>query len=166
MTDELRKALKQAGLVSQKKLRQAKHRDRVRRKELGEEGLQAEQERREQEHRADLARRKEVDRERERALQAGRVEADRAARIAHLLQDANLLPREGGPRRFYFETPSGAIPCVEVSESLAQRLIQGDAAIADAHGILPVNFAVISGKAARQLATLEKSRLLHWNART
>jgi hypothetical protein len=165
MSDDLRKALEKSGLASQKKLRQAKHQDRVRRKQLGEEGLEAERAQREQDHRAEQAARRNADRARERTRQAQQAEAARAAKITHLLQEANLLPREAGPRRFYFETPAGTIPFVEVSEALARRLIQGDAAIADAAGILPAGFAVISGKAAAELAALEKPRLLHWNVR-
>ncbi|MBM3318243.1 MAG: hypothetical protein FJY75_10385, partial [Candidatus Eisenbacteria bacterium] len=46
---DLRKALKDAGVVSEKELRQARHADRVRRKELGEEGLEAQREHREAE---------------------------------------------------------------------------------------------------------------------
>jgi len=165
MADDLRKALKKAGLASEKEIRQARHQDRVRRKELGADGLAAERERLERERRAEQARRREADRERERAMQARHDEETRASRLAGILQDADVLPREGGPRRFFFEIPAQRIVFVDVSEGLARRLALGDAAIIDAQGILPREFAIVSGKAAREVESIDRKRVLLWNAR-
>jgi len=165
MADDLKKALKKAGLASEKEVRQARHQDRLRRKELGEEGLAEERERLERERRAEQARRREADRERERDLQAKREERSRVARLSGILQDADVLAREGGPRRFFFETPSGPIFFVDVSEGLARRLALGDAAVIAAQGVLPREFAIVSGKAAREIEQIERARILFWNAK-
>jgi hypothetical protein len=165
MSDDIRKALKKAGLASERDVRQAKHQDRMRRTELGAEGLAAERRRVELEQREEQARRRQADRERERLLQTRREEQGRLGRIAGLLQDEDLLLREAGPRRFFFEMPSGRIAFTDVSETLARRLIQGDAAVIHAAGILPREFAVVSGKAAREIEQLDRARVLFWNAR-
>ena len=165
MSDDIRKALKKAGLASDKDVRQAKHQDRLRRTELGTEGLAAERRRVELEQQAEQARRRQADRERERLLQARREEQGRLGKIAGLLQDADLLLREAGPRRFFFEMPGGEIVFVDVAEALARRLIQGDAAVIHAGGILPREFSIVSGKAAREIEQLDRARVLFWNAR-
>ncbi|MFH1143194.1 MAG: DUF2058 family protein [Candidatus Eisenbacteria bacterium] len=157
--------MKRAGLASDKEIRQAQHQERVRRKELGQEGLEEERRRLERERQAAQVRRRDADRERERLLQQRREAQSRTARIAGLLQDADTLPREGGPRRFFFEMPAGPIAFIDVSEGLARRLVQGDAAIVAARGLLARDFAVVGGKAAREVEQLDRERLLFWNIR-
>lgn len=165
MSDDIRKALKKAGLASEKDLRRTRHEERVRRTEMGAEGLAEEQQRREQERLAEEARKRQADRDRERAMQTRREEETRLGKLAGLLQEADVLGREGGPRRFFFELPDGAIVFVDVSESLARRLIQGDAAIIRATGVLSKEFSVVSGKAAKEIEQLDRARVLFWNAR-
>ena len=54
---------------------------------------------------------------------------------------------------------------VEVSPGACKRLSQGDVAIVNAEGILRTEFALITGKDAHQLDSLDASRILVWNAR-
>ena len=162
---DMRDALRKAGLASKKELRQVKHRDRVRRKDLGKDGLAAEREQGEAEHRAEGEDKKRADRAREKdRAQHQRDEAVRT-RLASLLQENDLSSREGGPKRFYFETPDGHISFLEVSPNLVRRLAQGDAAIVSAADVLRADFIPIPGKAAHELHRLAPERILLWNAR-
>jgi len=161
---DLRKALKDAGVVSEKELRQARHADRVRRKELGEEGLEAQREHREAELRVEQAERKRADAEGQRRLRAEQEAAGRAARLAALLRAQDLAAREAGSARYYFTMPGGEIAYVEVGDGLSRRLAQGDAAIVDGRGLLDREFGIIPGKAAAELDGIARERIIVWHA--
>jgi uncharacterized protein YaiL (DUF2058 family) len=162
---DMRDALRKAGLASEKEVRQAKHRDRVRRTELGEEGLARERAAREAAQAAERTHKKQEDRAREAAQKEARDREERRQRLATLLQENDLMGREGGPRRFYFVTPERTISFLAVSPQLARRLAQGDAAVVAAAPELHADFAVISGKAAHELSAIDPERILFWNAR-
>jgi len=165
---DMRDALRKAGLVSDRDLRQASHQERVRRKELGEDGLESERRRREEESRREEAERRAADRERERDRsreQGLRRQPPTAASrkpLAELLRGGGLLPREAGPRRFYFETREGEIRFLDVSDGLARRLTQGDAAIVDTRGILSGDFGAVAKDTAREVLGLAPERVLFW----
>ncbi len=163
---DMRDALRKAGVVSEKKIRQAKHRDRVRRKESGADGLDRERLLKEEEHRAELARKKREDLAREQRLRAQKETDAQQARLRGLLLENDLMAREGGPRRFYFETPSGPITFLDVSPHLARRLSQGVVAIVNSGDVLGTDFAAIPGKTAHELKALEADRIIFWNTRT
>jgi uncharacterized protein YaiL (DUF2058 family) len=162
---DMKDALRRAGLASNKDLRQAAHQERVRKKQLGEEGLAAERHRKAEEYQAEQKRGKQEDREREEALRAQRENAERRTKVERLLSDGDLTTREAGPRRFYFETPGGRIFFLDVSPALVRRFSQGDAAIVDTRGILRADFAAVSGKVAHEVALLDSARILLWNTR-
>lgn len=162
---DLRKALREAGLVSEKQVRQAKHTQRVKRKELGEEGLAAQRAARAAEREAEAARKREADRQRNEAVLQEKATEGSRTRVHSLLREESLLEREAGPKRFYFALPDGLITFLEVSPGLAKRLTQGDAAIVGAEGVLKSEFTAISGKAAAELERLDRGRILMWNAR-
>ncbi len=162
---DMKDALRKAGLVSGKQVRRVQHTERVRRKELGEEGLEAERRRREADREAELERKKATDRARQEALEADREEESTRYRVETLLLESNLMGREAGPKRFYFEHPDGYIHFLDVSPPLARRLQMGDAAIVEAHGILSTDFVAIPGKAAHELERIERERILFWNIR-
>jgi uncharacterized protein YaiL (DUF2058 family) len=162
---DMRKALKQAGVVSDKQARQAAHADRVHRKELGEEGLAAERERRDETLREEQAQAKRAAAEREREVHAQKGAESRRLRMAQLVRAHDLGAQEAGPHRFYFALADGEIAFVDVSDSLARRLTQGDAAIIDGVGLLDRDFGVISGKIAAELEAIERTRIVLWNAR-
>ncbi len=162
---DLRKALKQAGVVSAKQVRQAQHDDRVRRKELGEEGLAAERRQKDEAHQAEEAQRKSADAEREKRQRSEREAAARLARLQELLRSHDLAPRGAGPVRFYFTLPDERIFFLDVSDALARRLAQGDAAIIDGQGVLDRDFGIIPGKVAVELERIARQRIVLWHAR-
>ncbi len=163
---DMKDALRKAGLVSQKQVRQAEHGDRVHRKDVGDEGLTAERERQEADRQAERERKKAADLAREREHQTQREQEARRTRVAGLLRDGNLMAREGGPRRFYFTHPTGQIHFLDVSPGLARRLQMGDAAIVAAADLLNSDFIAIPGKAAHELRLIDGERILHWNVRS
>ncbi len=162
---DLRKALQEAGLVSEKQIRQAKHQERVERKDLGQEGLAAQRRQREAEQLAELAQKREADRQRNEARLEEKAAEGGRGRVTSLLREESLIEREAGPKRFYFALPDGRITFLEVSPGLARRLTQGDAAIVDAAGVIKAGFTAVSGKAAVELERLDRKRILMWNAR-
>ena len=163
---DMKDAMRKAGLVSPKQIRQVEHAGRVHRTDIGAEGLEAEQAAREAELQAEQERKRAADRARERELQADHGGETRRARVAALLQDANLMSREGGPKRFYFTHPTGRIHFLDVSPGLTRRLQMGDAAIVDATGVLATDFIAIAGKAAHELRLIDRERILCWNVRS
>ncbi len=162
---DMREALRKAGLLSEKEIRQAKHRDRVRRKELGKEGIEAERREKEQRFREEQERKRREDQERQRLLEQQKAEEARRAALERLITEGDLLAREGGPRRFYFATKSGRISFLDVSDRLASRLIQGDAAIVECRGWLKREFTAVPGKVAVEIERLDPSAIVSWNAR-
>jgi len=163
---DMKDALRKAGLVSQRQVRQSEHAGRVHRKEVGDEGLAAERERQAAELQTELERKRTSDLARERELQFQREQEAQRTRIETLLRDANLMTREGGPKRFYFTHPTGQIHFLDVSPGLARRLQMGDAAIIAAAGVLKSDFIAISGKAAHELRLVDRERILYWNVRS
>jgi len=162
---DMRDALKKAGAVNEKQVRQAKHEDRVHRKQSGAEGLEAERRRKGEELAAEQARRKRSDAERERERRAQQEAESRRVRLEHLLRTHDLAAQEAGPHRFYFSLSHGEVAFVDVSDALARRLAQGDAAIVDGAGLLERDFGIIPGKVAVECQAIERSRILLWNAR-
>jgi hypothetical protein len=164
MTD-MRDALRKAGAVNEKQLRQAKHGDRVHRKEAGVDGLAAEREQREAAFEAEQARQRREDAEREKAARARQEAEIRFGRLGQLVRAHDLSAQEAGPHRFYFVLPSAEVAFVDVSDALARRLTQGDVAIVDGAGVLERDFGLVPGKIAIEIGGIDRSRILLWNAR-
>ncbi len=162
---DMRDALKKAGMVSDKQIRQTKHQDRVKRKELGLDGLEAERQKRDDRYREEQSKKKHTDKKTNLLKAASQVDLEKKTALKRIIKEENILAREGGNKRFYFQLPDGTIPFIEISPILGKRLAQGDAAIVDSEQILIDDFAVLSGKAAHQLSALEQERIIFWNVK-
>ena len=160
---DMRDALKKAGLVSQKDLRQVMHKDRVKRTDLGKDGLEAERREREAAFQKEQACKRAADRSREQTRESERELTAEQAKLSTLLRDGNLLTRDGGPRRFFFERPGGQISFLDVSPNLMRQLAQGEAAIIDCAGVLKGDFIAVPGKVAHELRSLASERIIAWN---
>ena len=122
---DLRDQLKKAKLLSEKESKQLAHQDRVRRAEVGREGL----EREEAARRAELAQQQEAERETQRENQRileeeRRADAERAA-CRELLEREVIRPRERGGKRWYFQLSDGSLPWLEVDEAMGFQLQSG-----------------------------------------
>ncbi|MEM7206013.1 MAG: DUF2058 family protein [Planctomycetota bacterium] len=143
----LRDQLKKAKILSEKEARRLAHEERVRRKEVGREGLEQEEKARQ----AELAKQRDQERERSRATQQ-EVEAQRrlAAEVAacqDILERDMVRPRGSGAR-WYFQLADGRLPYFEVDESLRFQLQSGAFWIvcrgvveSHAYGLLPADLA-------------------------
>jgi Uncharacterized protein conserved in bacteria (DUF2058) len=159
---DMRDAMKRAGIVSDKQVRRAKHQKRVHRKEVGQDGLEAERLKKEAEFQKEQELKREADKVRAIEQRQQQELTQQEASCLTLIREENLLLREAGTKRFYFQLPTDYISFVEISPGLARRLAQGDAAIVDAESVLPDGFAVLSGKAAHHLSQMEKERIIFW----
>jgi uncharacterized protein YaiL (DUF2058 family) len=119
----LRDQLKKAKLLSNKDAKRLAHEERVKRSEVGREGIEAERKQRE----AELAAMREADRQRTKDVQQ-KHDAERAAREERaacevLLGTARSPAR--GPARWYFELPDGHLPFFELRDADRRQLEAG-----------------------------------------
>lgn len=161
---DMREALRKAGLVSDKQVRQTRHQDRVHRKEVGRDGV--EQERREQQERAEKEAHEKRERDRliEQERNAQRVQApdgsfDPARAIAQ-----GLLPGTiGGNRQYYFQAGGGKISYLELSDNAARMLATGGAALVDNLGGKKPRFVLVTVQTATLLAEHAPHVIREWN---
>lgn len=160
---DMKDALRKAGLVSEKQARRAAHEKRVRRKELGADGLSAEREHKEATYRAEQEARRRADQAAAAAHREEQAARQQHERLAQLITGQDELPQHRGTRRFSFVAEAKHIRSVDVSDLMLRRLIQGDAAIVAAAGFVRGDYAILPAKAARALRQLAPDRILHWN---
>ncbi len=161
--DSLKDQLLKTKLVNKKQLRRLEHEKRVKQKELGRDGVQAEKDLRRQE----LKKKEELKQAEQKKQNQLRLKAEEEIkaqqRIDELVAGANVLESAFGPRRFYFVDSIGKIPFLEVSEAIAARLEKGDLAIVEIReGRHPGFFLVSAGVAAR-LKQLDSETVRFWN---
>ncbi|MBN2489497.1 MAG: DUF2058 family protein [Planctomycetes bacterium] len=162
---DLSKELLKAGLISEKQFRQTQHQERVKKTEVGHEGLdrEAEAKRAADDRRREEQRRKDQARVREEQA-AVQVEVTRA-RLKDLIRGGAVRAGASGNRKFYFVTPAGRIPYLEVNEEAARALQHGDLAIVrvpdmklERHVLLPERLAVQVHAVAPELVVLFRGK--------
>lgn len=160
---DLREQLLKAGLVTSRQVRQAKHDDRVHRKEVGQPGLEAEraaQERAEAERREAKRR---ADREREETQRRRAAEQQVAERLQARIRAGWIREATAGAKRFFFVTGGGRITYLDLSDGAARRLLAGTAAIVETRGAVRGEFCVVDASAAQSLAREHPDVLHFWN---
>ncbi|MBD3163131.1 MAG: DUF2058 family protein [Candidatus Eisenbacteria bacterium] len=157
---DLRDQLRKAGLVSDKEIRRAKHEERVHASKVGAGGLaeeKRERERRLQEQRE--AERKAAREREQRRLQQER-ERQEEGRLAQTIRRGWLRDATGGSRRYFFETRTGRISYLDLTDLAVGRLNGGSAAIVETAGAVRGDYCVITDRAAEELRRLEPDRLV------
>lgn len=153
--------LKKAGLISDKELRRKRHEDRVHRKKVGREGLQAEQ----QKTREEQQRRREEQRARNRAVESERRSqtsgAEARAQARDLIRSRAQAWKEPATRRFHFQDPAGRCPYMLVPDAVARRLEAGELGITWLEGCP----AVVDRDTAQRVADLDAAALLFLQGR-
>ncbi|MFO1052831.1 MAG: DUF2058 family protein [Planctomycetota bacterium] len=120
----LRDQLKKAKLLSEKDAKRLAHEERVHRKEVGREGIDAEKAQREAELTRLRADERTVDVERGKQLEAERLlAAERAACEAILETAVRSSGRGGAP--WFFELPDGRLPQLRVDDADRHQLSTG-----------------------------------------
>jgi uncharacterized protein YaiL (DUF2058 family) len=160
---DLREQLLKAGLVSPKQVRQARHEDRVHRKEVGHEGLEAERADREREQARDQEEKRRRDQEREEERRQRQADEERAQALARRIQAGWVREATGGNRRFYFVVEQGRITYLDLTDQAVRRLLSGSAAIACTRGAVRGEYCVIDANAAASLARDHGEVLCFWN---
>lgn len=147
---DMREALRKAGLVSSKQARQSQHQERVRRKQLGHEGLEAEEQERERQARLEQEQQRARDQEVERARQTRKESAEQSFDPAGMIA-SGLIPGAAGAKQYFFTLSSGRITYLEVSDGAHKALQTGNAAIVESLGAVRSQFCVVTAQTAQVL---------------
>jgi uncharacterized protein YaiL (DUF2058 family) len=147
----MREALRKAGIVSSKEARQSEHQERVRRKQLGHEGLKAEQRQRAEQSRKEQEQKRARDRQVERERQARLESAQERLDVVGMIASGLVQGAGSGSKQYFFTLPSGQITYLELSDSAYKSLQAGSAAIVESSGAVPSQLCVVSAQTARAL---------------
>jgi len=159
----LQDELKKASLTGRKQQKKVAHQQRVRRKELGREGLARE----EQERERIVQKRREEKRDKDRELELARQEkqgekqADR--QLEEILSQNALRRGIGGPRRFHYIDRNNRIPFLEVNDEVGAKLARGELAIVEVPGPMGSEVYLLPGKSAGRVQALEPEAIRFWN---
>ncbi len=160
---DIREQLAKAGLVSNKQVRQAKHQDRVHRKEVGVDGLAEERAGAERAFREQQEEKRQRDRAREEEHRRQQAARQREEALRARIRGAWLRDATSGGRRFYFIVAGGRITYLDLSDGAVRRLLGGTAAIVDSCGAVRGEFCVIDGNGAQVLAREHGEVIRFWN---
>ena len=161
--NSLKDQLLKTKLVNKKQLRRHEHEKRVKQKELGRDGVQAEKDLHQDELKI-KAQQRQAEQQRQNRIRMEAEETKRGQqRIDELIAGANLLESAFGPRRFYFVDAEGKIPFLEVSESIAARLEKGEIAIVEVREGQHPGISLVSAKVAVKLKQLDPELVRFWN---
>lgn len=159
---DMREALRKAGLVSEKQARQARHQERIHRKEVGIEGVAEEQRQKAEE----FARERDAKKERDRLAEERRIAEAQAASarvdLPRLVQKGVVQGALGGPKQYFFTLPGGRITFLELSEAGFRRLLSGTAAVVDTLGAVRGDSCVVDAATAEVLRRERPEAIRDW----
>jgi len=128
MSNPFRDQLKKANLLSEKDAKRLAHEERVKRKKVSREDAEAA----EKAHQEDLQRKRDAQREQDRKQQQSidkeRAEHEEIAACRLLIEKEARRPAAGSVQ-FFFQTPEGDLPWLEVSPQELAQLRTGQLAI-------------------------------------
>ena len=156
--NDIRDALRKAGLVGKQDEKRFKHEERVRKKKLGRDGREAEKEQRKDDTRKRQA-------EQKASMQSAQKirdeEVHRHQRERKLLADleSRALRAYAGPRRFHYRDRTHHLPYLGVSPEVSRRLEAGEYAIVEAPGTGTV--LVVPREVAKELSRSHRDHVLH-----
>ncbi len=158
----LKDQLRKANLLSKKKAKQLAHKQRVKRKKLGKDGLQAEQDALEAQRKAEKARERQRAREREAEARRQREEREARARLSDLVKNGRIAGYRGS-RRFFFITRDRKVPFLDLSDELGRKLEAGRCAIVEAAPGMPEEFCVVERDVADRMREIDRKAVLFLN---
>jgi uncharacterized protein YaiL (DUF2058 family) len=161
---DLRDQLRKAGLVSDKQVRRAKHEERVHASQVGHEGLEAERRAEEARLRAEAEERRRADKARAEEQKRRQEETEAHDRLAALIRGGWIREATAGSRRFFFETRTGRITFLDLSDTAVRRLSMGRAAIVETCGIVRGEFCVVTDKAATGIRQAQPEIIRLWGS--
>lgn len=155
----LRDQFKKANLLSDKDARRLAHEARVERSEKGREALEQQARARQEE----LDRLAAAERARVRAAQED-LDRERRAREERAAVQALLAAARkpaGGPIRFYFATPDGQLPWLELQPREAQEVRAGQLCIVRARLGVVHDYRLLPLESCRRLARVLPELIVH-----
>ncbi len=152
---DLRDQLRKAGLVSDKQVRRAKHEERLHASEVGHKGIEAERLAEEERLRAEAEERRKADKARAEELKRRQAESEAHDRLAATIRGGWIREATAGSRRIFFETRTGRITFLDLSDSAVRWLSSGRAAIVETCGFVRGEFCVVTDRSA---ATIRQDR--------
>ena len=156
---DIGQALREAGVLKEKDAKRIAHQERVRKKEVGRKGGEAEKQARKQEIEAN--RREQQDRT--EAAQKRHENENQAAFLARLVKQGTVVTAGRG-KRFYFVARSGKVPFVEVNDDTTRQLVDGRAGIVEVPGESRLRHVVIVGRdRLESLRTADSELVRFWN---
>lgn len=159
----LRDQLKKAKVLSKKDAKRLAHEERVKRKEVGREALEQE----DLERKEELAKLQSADRERDRERQAEldreRKAGEERAACAEILRSRVEPPPRGGRIRWFFETPSGALPWLLLNHAELAQLNGGNLCVVRRGAPHTHVYGLLSTELARRVHALFPDRVV-WSA--
>lgn len=159
-----------AGLITEQQARQATHKQKVVNKKTGRK----ERERASEQTKGELEAAKQAEREQDQAREAGRgaergrEEAERQSGQRHrsalsAAYSEGLIEKWEGPRRYYYAR-DGRVDYLMVSDDIARRLENGQAAIAAAEKN-PNRPTLLNAGAAKKLAEAAPERIIAFHGK-
>jgi uncharacterized protein YaiL (DUF2058 family) len=156
--NDLRHALKKAGLIDPKAERRLVHDENVRRKKLGREGLDQEKKKKQQARQENEQRQRDAVRQAQERYSDERQRQSRLKELLAQVEQQALGARSGGPKRFHYRDSRGFLPYLAVSDEVVRRLEAGELAIVRRPGrSLPV---LVPSTLAAELNVLAADRVL------
>jgi uncharacterized protein YaiL (DUF2058 family) len=148
----LRDQFKKANLISDKEARRLAHEARVERKEKGREEIEREAAQRSAEVRDLQAKEREQARREQAELDRERKQREEASAVQTLLDEA----KKPGPGavKYYFATPDGALPWLELSPREAQEVRAGQLCVVRAGAAKTHAYRLLPLEATRRVARL------------
>ncbi len=160
---DIREQLLKAGLVSKKKARQAAHQERVHRKEVGHKGIAAEKEEQDRIFQEKQEKKRRLDQERERIRREEAALRERELLKERMIRTGWIRDACGGNRRYFFETGSGRITYLDLSDQAVRRLNSGNVAVVCTGGAVRGQFCLVDSSCAASLAKDFREVLCFWN---
>ncbi|MFC1889599.1 DUF2058 family protein [Thermodesulfobacteriota bacterium] len=146
-------------IVDRKQVRRAEHEERLRRKSIGREGLEAERRRAreaaEATQRDTRKRDKARESKRQAELRAQEEESRQAVRVEDLAASGAIREGVEGERRFFFKARSGRVPSLNVSETMEARLVSGRAAIVELSEGATVRWVIVGRSTADKILAID-----------
>ncbi len=160
----LRDELLKKGVISDKRARAVIHEEKARQKKLGPEAVEAERRAREEAAQRQAEARVRADREREEERQRRHEEELKTNRVPGLIRLGLVRDGGTGTRRFYFVTRENTVSYLEISDTAFRSLVEGRAAIVESSGVARLDFCLVAGEQAAEIAKLDRECVRFWNA--
>jgi len=160
---DLREQLRKAGLVSAKQVRQAKHQERIRRKEVGQEGIEKDKADRESAFRREQEERRRRDQKIEEARKLRQAEEERILGLQNRIRAGWIREATAGARRFFFLAAEGRITYLDLADQAMRRLQNGSAAIVESRGAVRGEHCLVDASTAASLFRDHPEIVRQWN---